>query len=77
MVTGHYPFSDDEIDDYYETMYNILENTVIFYDEDEIYDPLYDIFYQCCNPDVYSRITIEGMYLNLSIKHILLYNNCQ
>jgi len=61
MVTGHYPFSDDEIDDYYETMYNILENTVIFYDEDEIYDPLYDIFYQCCNPDVYSRITIEEL----------------
>ncbi|ORX51752.1 kinase-like protein [Piromyces finnis] len=61
MVTGHYPFSDDEIDDYYETMYNILENTVILYDTDEIYDPLYDIFYQCCNPDVYSRITIEEL----------------
>jgi len=61
MVTGHYPFSDDEIDDVYETMYNILENTVIFYDDDEIYEPLYDIFYLCCNPDIHTRISIEEL----------------
>ncbi|ORX88101.1 kinase-like protein [Anaeromyces robustus] len=60
MVTGHYPFSDDEIDDVYETMYNILENTVVFYETDVIYEPLCDIFYLCCNPDIYSRVTIEG-----------------
>jgi len=61
MVTGHYPFSDDEIDDVYETMYNILENNVIFYEEDEIYDPLYDIFYSCCNPDINARISVEEL----------------
>jgi len=61
MVTGHYPFSDDEIDDVYETMYNILENNVIFYEEDEIYDPLYDIFYSCCNPDINTRISVEEL----------------
>jgi serine/threonine protein kinase len=61
MVTGHYPYSDDEIDDVYETMYNILENTVIYYETDEIYEPLYDLFCLCCNPDVYSRATIEDL----------------
>lgn len=61
MVTGHYPFSDDEIDDVYETMYNILENTVVFYETDVIYEPLCDIFYLCCNPDIYSRVTIEEL----------------
>ncbi|KAL6599635.1 kinase-like protein [Neocallimastix californiae] len=61
MVTGHYPFSDDEIDDVYETMYNILENTVIFYDADEIYEPLYDLFCLCCNPDINARATVEEL----------------
>jgi len=61
MVTGHYPFSDDEIDDVYETMYNILENTVVFYENDEIYEPLCDIFYLCCNPDINTRVTSEEL----------------
>jgi len=61
MVTGHYPFSDDEIDDVYETMFNILENTVVYYDSDEISEPLYNIFCLCCNPDVYSRVTIPEL----------------
>jgi len=71
MVTGHYPFSDDEIDDVYETMYNILENTVIFYDADEIYEPLYDLFCLCCNPDINARATVEGIYkIYIIIKYL-------
>lgn len=61
MYTGHYPFSDDEVDDIYETMYNILENNIIYYYEYEICGPLYEIFSLCCHPDLNSRITLKGI----------------